>query len=952
MITRTYAVGEQNTVRRRDDHTGAWIDVSVPVGPIGPATLYDVMSDPTDPDRVCVVGGIFGQGSNTGILISNDAGATWIQPGGTWGKNKFNYEVWWVDTNTIWVVGDQGYVSVSTDGGLTFNETAARPGAGAYGNTATIHALDDQVAIVAGSITNSISVNNVLVWKTTDGGATWVTLNGGLTLVNSLVIPSEVTGAPEGIWMSPDQQRIIVTTNYCQFLSTNGGPSAGDIAVVSPEMTRSGKHLTWYPSHAASPDVFRHVGGPVIDVMESTDLGATWAVTRSGDFLTFNGAHFYSVTQGYYIIGNTTFETANGAFSGSATDVVGTVNQMNAVWTGPWPIEPIDPPCGTCPEGFSYNEATNLCERTETTPVICNPQNIFTVGEGTKLPGNYSAYGARFYEDATSRPFPLTQGAGTTITDAGAAPLNLVQTVATAPWNDRLNAVGVWNGAGNTPYNEWIGFTACIQIAEPKTYFIGISGDNYVRFRLDGQIVFVASTGSPDTFRNWFMIPLTLTAGTHIIELEGLNNGGAAAFGAEIYDSTEAALAAMTSTAEIDAVTVFSTKDKIGETFDLGENSGCLCPDGFALSNCNGELECVRFETAEYISCPCYLATNCEDSGDTIVVRFEDETFSPDLSLTYIFDIDPDKCYTLEETVCEDLDFDGEIDAPFVTILETFLDCVECAGECYLLTNCDTQETLVVQNDLIAYVGKVIQIYVDQDTTLCLFVQTIPCSGQTIVSLPGNIIECFDNCVDCLPPAPEPVPPLVIRDRTVKPGWNTKGCPPEYVEKVSCNFAEALYQEVASIRYGIEFCCNEDAQKWAIKKELLDLKVLYDPEACVSDENLCCPPCNLTAEIVIPCEPVTFLIGSISTLPDPPETFQYRIIYGTGESGLFEYRDENGVEQSIAVPSTRTGTSFILCIEYGSIRVNGQTVFAFNDQCLVMPCVTSIIPSIENLGTC
>lgn len=861
MITRTYAVGQQNTVRRRDDHTGAWIDVSIPSGPIGAFTLFDVMSDPTNPDRVCAVGEVRGEGSNSGIMVSYDAGATWFQPSGSWIINKKNYEVWWVDSNTIWVVGDAGAVLLSTDGGLTFNAVPTRPGNGSYMYTSAIHALDNQIAIVAGSPAEDLSSNAVHVWLTTDAGANWNLLPGS-PLVNSIPPGENPTGHPTGIWMSPDQQRIVVGTTYNQVLSTDGGTTFNS---VDPEMTRSGQHLTWYPSHDASPSVFRHVGGPVFQVNKSTDIGSSWTTERNADFITFRGAHFYSDNDGYYLVQNQIFETSDGAVTGNQTDTVPGIDEMNAVWTGPWPIEPVDPPCGTCPEGFEFNSLTGLCERIESVPAICDPTAVYTVGEGAKLPGNYSSLGARFYEDATGRPFPIVHSGTADLIDAASNPLNLLQTVAAAPWNDRLNEVGVWNSAANTPYQEWIGFTACIQIPEEKTYYVGIAGDNYVRFRLNGEIIFSATTGSVYAFRNWFMVPLTLPAGISIIELEGLNLGSIAAFGAEIYDADQATLAAMTSTSEVDAVTIFSTKDKIGETFDLGEESGCQCPDGYALSNCDGELECIRIETAEYQDCPCYLATNCEDSQDTVVVRFEDETFQPDLSLTYVFDIDPDKCYTLSETACEDLDFDGEPDAPFVTILETFPTCIDCAGECYLLTNCETQETIIVQNDLIQYVGKVIQVFVDQDTTLCFFVQAIPCSNQTIVALPGAIIECFDNCEDCLPPAPAPVEPLVIRDRTVKPGWNTKGCPPEYVEKVSCKFSEAVYQEIASIRYGIEFCCENEIEldRWAIKKELLDLKAIYDENACIIEENQCCPPCNLTAEIVIQCDPPTYLIGRI-----------------------------------------------------------------------------------------
>jgi hypothetical protein len=48
----------------------------------------------------------------------------------------------------------------------------------------------------------------------------------------------------------------------------------------------------------------------------------------------------------------------------------------------------------------------------------------------------------------------------------------------------------------------------------------------------------------------------------------------------------------------------------------------------------------------------------------------------------------------------------------------------------------------------------------------------------------------------------------------------------EYDNTVNEKFAEAVYQKMASKRYGIEFCCDTDLKKWSIKKELLDLNAL------------------------------------------------------------------------------------------------------------------------------
>ena len=54
-------------------------------------------------------------------------------------------------------------------------------------------------------------------------------------------------------------------------------------------------------------------------------------------------------------------------------------------------------------------------------------------------------------------------------------------------------------------------------------------------------------------------------------------------------------------------------------------------------------------------------------------------------------------------------------------------------------------------------------------------------------------------------------------------------------------------------RYGLTQCCAEDLQKWDIKKSLLDLNAIYDPELCKCViKPKCCPPTNVQAFIIPP----------------------------------------------------------------------------------------------------
>ena len=294
---------------------------------------------------------------------------------------------------------------------------------------------------------------------------------------------------------------------------------------------------------------------------------------------------------------------------------------------------------GGCPPGYTFNPVTNTCENITVVPIICGG-TIFNVVEGLDNPA-YGQYGTKFYEDATLRPKPIEAiGSPQQLKDNGGAGniLNYSTLPAgTTPW-DRLNQAGVWttnSGGTHDPVGQWIGFVVCIEISETKTYSVGIAGDNKVRFGVDGDQYVVIDTPDVDNFRSWHVIPFELTAGTHIISLEGKNDGSVASFAAEVYDADITTLQAITTEAALSAVTVFTTKDLPGSgaTFTLGDPndpttpSGCNCPDGFVLSPCGDELQCVSIDTVPAESgCSCpdgytlvfpdYLGNYIESEGD------------------------------------------------------------------------------------------------------------------------------------------------------------------------------------------------------------------------------------------------------------------------------------------------------------------------------------------------
>ncbi len=102
-------------------------------------------------------------------------------------------------------------------------------------------------------------------------------------------------------------------------------------------------------------------------------------------------------------------------------------------------------------------------------------------------------------------------------------------------------------------------------------------------------------------------------------------------------------------------------------------------------------------------------------------------------------------------------------------------------------------------------------------------------------SYPTDYVEYFGNCTngEC--------PPQIYPKRTVRPGYTTPVCSTEKYEKITCKSAEILYKQVLNLRYGISNCCPEEDDKWLIKKQIIDLQALVDPDYTCMPSTCGCP---------------------------------------------------------------------------------------------------------------
>jgi hypothetical protein len=91
------------------------------------------------------------------------------------------------------------------------------------------------------------------------------------------------------------------------------------------------------------------------------------------------------------------------------------------------------------------------------------------------------------------------------------------------------------------------------------------------------------------------------------------------------------------------------------------------------------------------------------------------------------------------------------------------------------------------------------------------------------------IVDQPTPCEACAPPPAVVIPVIALKTRAVEPGYKTPVCSPEYYDKVNCTYADQVNNQMLSARYGLTVCCDEDLDKWDIKKELLDLQSIKNP---------------------------------------------------------------------------------------------------------------------------
>lgn len=242
----------------------------------------------------------------------------------------------------------------------------------------------------------------------------------------------------------------------------------------------------------------------------------------------------------------------------------------------------------------------------QTTVTDSRPASVNTNQVTVQTGNNSTAYGwggANFYQPLNALVLPLVeQGTNTFKQNNGAGAVVPVAQNVQGIWdntsgsNGRLNDVGI---NANVPVQEWVGFTHCLTAnQEQRVFNIGFGADDDVKIKLNGTEIISMTLNSQFSHTHWHVFEVEMNPGLNVIEVVFRNTGGIGCFGMEIYRATQSQLISMASLAALSAVTVFSTINKVGSTFQLGTTLGYTCPPGYVLEFCsNGNPMCSRIET-------------------------------------------------------------------------------------------------------------------------------------------------------------------------------------------------------------------------------------------------------------------------------------------------------------------------------------------------------------------
>ena len=881
-LDKTYAVGAFGSAIRVENHdSNTLVDISLNslIGSSNPLStnpkhafisqgmvnnyhLVDVMTDPDDPNKLCAIAGnrpelyptIQNLEGYAGIFMSHDGGATWFFPQGDWVTLcsasdeyivKYHHEVWYADSNTIYIISEAGYIFKSIDGGLNFNSIKdntggnIRVGNGDY--TSCIHMWKDDLGINGGKDYGvvceiedySIAHSNLFVWKTLDGGVTWTKLNSGNPLENT-ILSNFTLGYPGGIYISQDQSYIAVQSHY----GVNRSLDSGATFTTTLDANRNALHLTWYDSYNPFVDRLWVTGIGIAGnhVYYSIDGAQTWTSVAPGG-VTY-GAHFYTGVDGYLTSGSNILSTAQQGQN--PTPFITNPNgeySFYAIWTGSaQSIYRLEDCSGLNADVY----VTDFPNGTILFPFV-------TSGVSIKIENHASISAAicwRVYVETNPVSNIEIIDALNTIqiwdTCQGCLPpppISVCWKLELCPHSTGISCQTIYYHTGFdwTPWlNQWIyinGDTTCVYKPVRVMQAAFMAPDSYSTL-----CALVTPWANPIEYKVESLIyngaQYITTVSSYI--MDDVN-----------YDPVECAAFICTSVA-------------CGTTENSYANVADHINSIIGAVGLNNELEAFPSDTTltPYITVSDTSFKVQYDDGDTFTIILSKTVAG--LTTYYTYDVATGNVITVATgssiNISKIVVFAGVVTNDLCSNTTIFPLINPDIG--IVPAECEEDPCALVAT----YSGTNVTVNGGSDGTIDLTISGQSSSGVSIVWSTGAVnvtsltglsagiytVTITDlgwddgSCeVELLIIITEPpLPPIIdeacdLSPRLGEPGFSVKNCDPKTVIKIKSKFADSVYALFKRMRYGVETCCEFDLDKIDIKHQLLELGEMNDPDACI-----------------------------------------------------------------------------------------------------------------------
>jgi hypothetical protein len=172
-------------------------------------------------------------------------------------------------------------------------------------------------------------------------------------------------------------------------------------------------------------------------------------------------------------------------------------------------------------------------------------------------------------------------------------------------------------------------------------------------------------------------------------------------------------------------------------------------------------------------------------------------------------------------------------------------------------------------------------------------------------------VECVSTCEECVPKHEHPKP--LLNHKTIYPEFKVNNADPFEAEEIMCEYAQAEYQKVLGLRFGIEFCCPIDLMQAKIELEILKMDMAEDPNACVTT--------------------------------NPSATCkQYSVTIPSNVEGILYFKDCNGTPRTVQFVSAQQAYTVFIC---GITQQTAQDIYILVNHSQVLA-----VQFVENATSC